>query len=606
MKGVIFTVDAMIAILMFSVLAAYLFNLSLLPIHPSEYSQLSYLSRDWMNALTTLTVDDVKNETIVSELIEKGIITDADLNKTVLDLVGSLWEAKNYSYATELSKQLIEPFANRTNKCVRLSIGNETIYSSCSSTPQTSSVSVSTRLQSGYELGKPVRGYIARAWATKTKKNNTLILKGDVITSSVRTPWGWNNGNVVNITYDLNIPLDAQIQDSYWFIESAWTDNVIRAYINDVYIPGSTSLGSVTLTGLNSYIHPGHNKLTVLTSFGYGGYEGGDDGASHFILTYSTTLPTTISQSNRFYFATVVSGCSIRYKKPVFVPGTVESITVNITLKASTATLRIVYDGQEYLVSTKNVVNNNVVWNSSEIESVLLANGISYSDLSSKYFWVVVDADTYNSREYLGDTRIIYNTSYVEVNTSSNTVVYGHIDITKVIPVYSYSTPLWGDFYRVVEWRFESIGTPLYVDSQLAWLYFSGSDPSQQVYANSKVLYSHPPQPLIIEFARYGYTNTSGEIVGGENSYKLEFGYGYGINPFHSLVDYTFLIPSQVGYGDVFSNPQDAIDDAKQRLLSLLEGSGISAEEIIVENKTVSGIRWLWGPSLFKIEVWEK
>ena len=602
-KGSIFTVDALISLIIFTIVALHLMTLKPTVYETRKYQKLSYVGSDVLRVLSTLRVNDIKNESFIKELLDSGTISDSDLNKTVLDLIGSLWEANHYAEATNIVKQLIQPLVMRTKTCVRLSLGNETIYSSCTSPTHT--VAVSTRLQTGYEIGKPVSGYIARAWARKARKNTTLIVKGDVITSSVRKPVGGNNGNKVNITYDLYIPEDAQLLYSYWFIETAWTDNKFKAYINGEYIPGSDGQGSKTLTDLNSYLHPGYNTLTIVSRYGYGGLEGGDDGASHFVLNYSTSLPTTFKLKDKFYFATVVSNCSIRYKKPIFVPGDISGILVNLTVEATNVTLKIRYEGVEYLISTKNVTNNNVFWTSEEIEPILNENGIYYSDLGSKYFWVIVDIDTYHSREEIGPRRAIYNSSYVMVNATYKTLAYGYIDLTKVVPVYSYSDKLWGDFYRTLEWRFSSVGKPLYVDSQLAWLYFSGTDPNQNISANSIILYQHPPQPFIPELARWGYINISGEIKNGTNVYRLEFGDGYGVNPFNSLVDFTFLIPSQVGYGDVFNTSEEAVNDARQRLLKLLEGSGIKPEEIVVENKTVHGIRWLWGPSLFRLETWE-
>ena len=601
MKSIVFSTDVLIGV------SIALLLLSLIPLTfeskhaESSFQALSYQADDLMNVLATLTTNDIRNEPTVQNLINSGILTDKDLNKTVLDLIGTFWYSGNESIAANITRETLE---NLTDKCFKLETESENIYSSCSSTSD--SVAVAFRTASGYEIGKPIAGYVARAWASKVKKNNTLIVKGDVISSSVsRIFWFWvvDNNNKVNVTYDLNIPESANLIDSEWFIEASWTSTGFDAYINGNYI--GSGIGYAEFKHLNSYLHTGHNSLLVIYSYGTGGHEGGDDGSSHFILNYSIEKKQTLPISDKYYFSTVRSKCSIRYKKPIIVPGEVKNLSVNLTLTGSTATLKFVFEGQTYDISKKNVVNNNVYWSDSEIRSALNSNGIYYSNLSSKYFWFVVYVDDYHEFENQGSLREILNTSYVWVNATYSNLIYGYIDITRVVPLYSYSDNAgWDDFYKNVEWRFNSSGVPLLVDSQFPWLYYSGSDPTQKITANSITLYEHPPQPLVTELARFGYTNTSGEIMTGENSYALTFSQGYGINPFNSLVDYTHLLPSLVGYGDVFNSSELAVEDAKNRLESLWVGEDISPESITVENRSVYGVQWLWGPSLFKLYLW--
>jgi len=602
MKGMVFTTDVIIGLSLVLVIILAFVSLEFEFIFPERrYEKINYFADDIINLLSNLKVDNVKEKLTIKNLIEDGVLKEVDLNKTVLDLIGSFWYANNKTIAENISREVLEVF-NET--CMNMTTGGQIIYSSCDEISE--NIAVRAKIASGYEVGKPVSGYIARAWAISTKKNNTKVVKGDVISSSVKKPGGGNNQNDVNITYDFFVPQDAGLIYSYWFIEAYWVDNKFKGYINDVHVPGSDASGSKLLIDLNSYLHAGYNTLTVIYRFGQNGPEAGDDGASHFVLDYSTEQKETLPPRDKIYFGTVYSDCSIRYKKPIFVVGDINSLEVNLTLIATNATLRFIHEGQTYNISKKTVVNNNVYWNDTEIRNAMDSEGVPYSDLTSTYFWFIVDIDDYNSREELGSGRVIFNSSYVGINATYRVRTYGFIDMTKVAPIYSYSDSDTGDFYRDLEWRFNSSGIPLRLDSQLAWLYWFGSDPQQNITANSLVLYQHPPQPLIEEFARFGYINESGEIEKGENSYILNFTAGYSVNPFNSLVDHTFLLHSIVGYGDVFNTSDLAVADAKQRLVDLWVGEDISAEEIIVENKSIAGIRWLWGPSLFKVLVWEK
>ncbi|MBI5133614.1 MAG: hypothetical protein HZA83_02775, partial [Thaumarchaeota archaeon] len=77
------------------------------------------------------------------------------------------------------------------------------------------------------------------------------------------------------------------------------------------------------------------------------------------------------------------------------------------------------------------------------------------------------------------------------------------------------------------------------------------------------------------------------------------------ILPWSSL-EYSYTVKALVGYGSVFNTSELAIGDAKQRLTDQMGAESITSEDITIENKSVQGIRWLWGPSLFKTMVWEK
>jgi hypothetical protein len=70
-----------------------------------------------------------------------------------------------------------------------------------------------------------------------------------------------------------------------------------------------------------------------------------------------------------------------------------------------------------------------------------------------------------------------------------------------------------------------------------------------------------------------------------------------------SIVEYSFLIPSQVGYGDVFENETDATEDAEKRLNQTL-GSFASATIIQKDSFRVGGVPYMYGPFSFRVNVW--
>lgn len=70
-----------------------------------------------------------------------------------------------------------------------------------------------------------------------------------------------------------------------------------------------------------------------------------------------------------------------------------------------------------------------------------------------------------------------------------------------------------------------------------------------------------------------------------------------------SIVEYTLLIPSQVGYGDIFSSEEEATEDAEQRLNSTM-GSFASATVVQKESFRVGGVPFMYGPFDFRINTW--
>jgi len=70
-----------------------------------------------------------------------------------------------------------------------------------------------------------------------------------------------------------------------------------------------------------------------------------------------------------------------------------------------------------------------------------------------------------------------------------------------------------------------------------------------------------------------------------------------------SIIEYSFLIPSQVPYGKIFENETDAINDAETRLNQIL-GSLASATVISKESFRVGGVPFMYGPFSFRVNAW--
>ncbi|MCX8176663.1 MAG: hypothetical protein N3E48_05500, partial [Candidatus Bathyarchaeota archaeon] len=158
----------------------------------------------------------------VKELENKGIITEEDMDKTLLDVIGSLW-ANGTEEAKIMAKNITESILNLT---IPENLGYEVSMDEVSLAKReksfTSLLSVSKTTVSGYAIGKPVEGYTARAYLEKILGKNTAsyFYFGGFV----------GQGNLTAIIRD--IPSDARISSIY--MEGTFGSN-FTLYINKTF-----------------------------------------------------------------------------------------------------------------------------------------------------------------------------------------------------------------------------------------------------------------------------------------------------------------------------------------------------------------------------------
>jgi len=275
-KGFIFTMDAMIALsvmIMIVLTIAFVRFETILP--EKRYEKLNFVADDTMNMLAHLEVHEVQDTPTIKKLIDGREIVRRDLNKTVLDLIASFWYKGNYTIAENISRDVLEGLTD--DICLNLTLGEETMYSSCSSSPK--EVALSSRIESGYEPGKPAYGYVARAFLTRIrgKRDSSYAYFGGYV----------GDGNLTRI---LTLPNYDSILEAYMEFDIG---NNFSLYINGSlsgsYIKGSSGGGNMTadkwyLTASNfSFFEPGENVLQI--NFTNRSYVGG----GYFRVTYNTS-----------------------------------------------------------------------------------------------------------------------------------------------------------------------------------------------------------------------------------------------------------------------------------------------------------------------------
>ena len=96
----------------------------------------------------------------------------------------------------------------------------------------------------------------------------------------------------------------------------------------------------------------------------------------------------------------------------------------------------------------------------------------------------------------------------------------------------------------------------------------------------------------------------------GNNSVRIGTGFtpqnATGGSPDNKII-YSVRLKGYVEYGDVFNTSTIASEDAKSRLIAKVsEYVSIDPSKIDIESQSLQGIQWLWGPSIFKISMWDR
>ncbi|MEM0473380.1 MAG: VWA domain-containing protein [Candidatus Aenigmatarchaeota archaeon] len=211
-KGSIFTLDILLSITII-ILVAFVFQTLRSDdfLQEKVYEKNFLASNDIISVISNLKVYEANTSTI-THLLNSGVINDDEKEKSVLDLITSFWFSGNVSISENISREILNNF----DHCVALFAENSLIYSSCDLTDKPSAVS--SRIETGYEMGKPSQGYIARAFVTSIKNKTTYDYAF----------FGGYEGDG-NITKKLDLPEDSKVSSVY--IEGVFGNN-FTFYIN--------------------------------------------------------------------------------------------------------------------------------------------------------------------------------------------------------------------------------------------------------------------------------------------------------------------------------------------------------------------------------------
>ncbi|MFH8086990.1 MAG: vWA domain-containing protein [Candidatus Aenigmatarchaeota archaeon] len=325
MKGQVFSLEAILAIsllVIFAIVVSFIGTTSF--VQHQTYERFHYLAQDSLELLIKTKVSYVVDKfPAIKDLKDQGILRDEDMDKSLLDVIGSLW-ANGTDEAKKIAKNITESILNLT---IPENLGYEVSMDGTSlanrSKPVKSLLSVSKTTVSGYAVGKPVEGYTARAYLEKILGKNTAsyFYFGGFV----------GQGNITAIIRD--IPLDANISSIY--IEGTFGSN-FTLYVNKTFcgIFNKTSSGYFAVDSFIINESNGQHCLNQINK-GYGNETAFDInftspdineqfiGGGYIKVTYDTTEFTSPRKNvYRYYFPGIYG--LINLYDSFYLPGTLD------------------------------------------------------------------------------------------------------------------------------------------------------------------------------------------------------------------------------------------------------------------------------------------
>lgn len=615
-KGFLLSVDALIAISVLLLLSVFLASVSFTYSFPELKYQRMYLAgKDIITVMEKVKIEDLQDLPSVQECLNNSLILPEDMDKTLLEIIGAFWATGNQTYQDYAKNMTDDAFNQTLPKRFNFEIlmDNTSIYKRGTVNP--TFLSRLSTIVSGYELGKPVSGWVARAWAAKIKKNTTKV-----ITFHPEGASRWGGDLEIWKYFDINA---TQIINATFYVSIHYSDlHELQVNGNDIsgsiswlhteYDPGmaTAAFGVVDVT---SDILSGNN--TVYIRMENDEYNTHIHPGMRLEITYQTEDFETASETvkERYYFDHIVSeenpsGWTHR-------SGAWEMLSfyipINATIKNVIFHIRAEDIEDTWSTDCRIWFNNTLYDSFNPPGSGIVDRTYNFTDMASEGTnWILAQMNYYiswgDSFVGSGDT-IIYSdpfndpdgSSYVEVEyvRTENKLYYGYIDVgisenaggsksnPKTFSIDFENNTLIKTFLHIGQMFSSTVNIYAWPEGQSpVWLFTS---PSSRVVPANFYIDPNYFDTSILNYIEVSDTGCSEcEII-----------------PETSL-EYSIWIPSMVPYGQVNETEQGALDDATYRLNQTL-GKYADATSIQTETSSVAGIPSLWGPARMEVRVWQ-
>ena len=627
MKGFYFSLDAFLALVIMTASLALVVQSSNMATNPFatdtiEYSQASNTGQDALMSASSETFESF-NQSFQTELLEETVMEEQDLERDIIDGVSLLWAARNITHAERATEKYFDTKIGDSYD-YRLQVdeaGNETtVYQTSEMSEDIGTVSSISRLVSGHRIDEPSEGYQARAQATEARTNQTKVVEIPMMGSGAFT----NNMELLR-----KFELDAEeIHEATLYFSVQWGESNFQS--NEETINGQT----LDLGGSNEddWVHYdekngaqlGFDMADVTDEVESGWNEfyidfNNQDSDQHAHIQPGTRLEIEYSETEdgfsddtTEYFTDLESGSSnpnqrggVWYNHPIQVPEDTEVEEAYLDLHMEN--LESHEDSLQVYLNDELIYNDDV---EGDVNRTVELEGLeSGTNVVSVYGNVELEdgevVDFTHTSENDNNPRIVSDPEnspeesthvYIEYDTEDIGLEFGIIDVVHTEEVGGLrENPK--QFSKSFDEGFEIRNT--YVNlaqmDSINTSFDAGYDGTENVYTAPR------------QYATPSRIATGSELVedGRTTDYILR----------DQCEDCEFLpetgleshvgVPSQVGYGGLYSSHEEAVDDAEQRLRDTM---GEYAEATSIETNDIStgDQPYLWGPASVQLVIWSE
>ncbi|MFH1237529.1 MAG: hypothetical protein V1648_03960 [Candidatus Aenigmatarchaeota archaeon] len=318
-RGFLLSLDAIVAITLLLSVSTFLAGISFTYSTPElRYQRYYYAGKDiaaLFQEARISSVSDVVNLT-------KYNLTQEEMNRTILDVIGSFWAGGNMSVASNLTRDIFSEVLGNTGLNYEVSFNDETIYASDDS--YSDFVARLSTVVSGYEKTKPVNGYLAKVYVTKVSKTNSEFIY-----------FGGYEGDG-NITKVITLPVDVNVTGAYLemnvgnnfllYINGQAAGTYVKSAVN--FSADNWTICSKTNPSYCSYFAAGQNIIQLNFTTNQSTYVGG----GYLKVTYKTselTEYTTSGNASDYYEFPGIRGIINLYSS-FYVPGTLKNMSARL------------------------------------------------------------------------------------------------------------------------------------------------------------------------------------------------------------------------------------------------------------------------------------
>ncbi len=380
-KGLVFSLEALIAIIIMTSLFAFLSVFNIENVSPyKRFERVQLYAKDSLEVMSQITVKDLidqfpdKVPTLVPTLIQEMENGNIENESSIIEAIGTLWSEGYSEAARNISNETLSLILPKTLGYNLTANGDEIYYTSSPIVSASTEVSNSNKILSGFQPGKLTKGFVARAFLEKIKSKtfSSYLYFGGFV----------GQGNLTSIMYD--IPDGAEI--SSIFIEMSLGSGV-DFYVNGQFCKRIEKTTEVERTQITDpicigSILPGQSnifKLNFTTS----------DISKSFVsgglirVDYATDILSTPSENSLRYNFTGVEGL-INTFDSFYVPGQLNTINAHLVFRSDFNTFLNI--GNKTVISTsgsKDIQTVNV--DNSTLSSILYYNELSNTNIPIRF-----------------------------------------------------------------------------------------------------------------------------------------------------------------------------------------------------------------------------